>query len=42
MLVALFVLILILVPGVQLLASCRVMDRFDDPKGKTISVGAGE
>lgn len=41
-LVITLILVLILYFGVSMLAGLTVMDQFDDPKGKTITVNVSE
>ena len=36
------IIVLIFSFGIGMLANLKVMDKFDDPKGKTISVNTGE
>lgn len=37
-----FILLLIMTFGLTMMMDIRTMDRFDDPKGKTITINAGE
>lgn len=37
-----FLLVLILSFGISMMMNIKTMDRFDDPKGKTITISAAE
>lgn len=37
-----FMLLIILTYGITFIMDIRTMDRFDDPKGKTITINASE
>jgi len=41
-LVSMLVMLAILLPGIAMLLSINTMDRYDDPKGKTITVNVAE